>query len=149
MQAVGGFEDMTRARDEARPHRFERFEVRRDRSPRREIAAGRREMRASTPGEQRSEQQDGAAQPPDEGAVGLVLRHLGTADPKRRAADALDLRAEIEQKPRHHFDVADARHVREDAFLGRQQARGQQRQRGILVTFDFHGTGEPMAALDD
>src|SRR5476649_591885 len=45
----------------------------------------------------------------------------------------LDLGAEVEEQPRHHFHVADARHVGEDAFLGRQQARGNQRQRGVLV----------------
>ena len=35
--------------------------------------------------------------------------------------------------------VADARHVREDALLLRQETRGQQRQRGVLVAFDVDG----------
>ena len=40
------------------------------------------------------------------------------------------------EQPRHHLDVADARHVGQHAFFGRQQARGQQRQRRVLVAFD-------------
>ncbi len=59
--------------------------------------------------QQRPEQQHRAAQPADQGAVGLVRAHLPAADGQRRAADALDLGAEIEQQTRHHVDVHDAR----------------------------------------
>jgi hypothetical protein len=69
-------------------------------------------------------------------------------DAERRAADAVDFSAEIEDQPRHHFDVADAGHVREDALLRGEHARRQQRQGGVLVAFDLDGTGEPLAALD-
>ena len=105
-------------------------------------------MRAAATREQRTEQQHGPAQPADQGAVGLVLGDRAAAHAQRRAADAFDLRAQIEEQPRHHFDVADPRHVRQHAFVRRQQARGEQRQRGILVAFDRDGTRQAMAAFN-
>ena len=39
----------------------------------------------------------------------------------RRRADAVDFGAEIQQQPRHHLDVGDARHVGEHAFFGRSR----------------------------
>ena len=57
-------------------------------------------------------------------------------------------RAEIEEQPRHHLDVADARHVGQHALLGRQQAGGEQRQRGVLVAFDVDGARQPLAAFN-
>jgi hypothetical protein len=59
----------------------------------------------------------------------------------------VDFRADLFQQLRHHADVADARHVREDAFFGRQQACGQQRQCGVLVAFDLDLSGDRAAAF--
>ena len=70
------------------------------------------------------------------------------ADAQRRRADAVYLGAEIEQQPRHHLDVADARHVGQDALVVGQQAGGQQRQRGVLVAFHRDAALEPVPAFD-
>ena len=60
----------------------------------------------------------------------------------------LDLGADIVQQPRHHLDVADPRHVGEHALLGGEEAGSQQRQRRILVAFDFNRTREAAAAFN-
>jgi hypothetical protein len=138
-QAVRRFEHVACAFDLTRAHRLERLEMRRKRAARWEIAAGRRQVRTSTPREQRPEQQHGAAQPSDERAVGLVFHDRRAAHAQRRAADAFDLAAEIENQPRHHLDVADPRYVGQDALVLRQQARREQRQRSVFVAFDFDG----------
>ena len=113
--------------------------MRRNRPPRREIPSGLREPRASAPGQQRPNQQHGSAQPADERAVGLVLHDLPAPHAKCRAADALDFCAEIEQQPRHHLHVGDARHICQHALLGRQQACGEQRKRRVFVAFHVNG----------
>ena len=147
-EAVWRFEHVAGTRDDPRTHRLERLDMRRERPARGKITAGRGELRAAAACQQRTEQQDRSAQPADQRAIGLVFHQLGTPDAQRRAADAFDLRAQIEEQPRHHFDIADPRHVRQHAFVRRQQARGEQRQRGILVAFDRDGTRQAMAAFN-
>jgi hypothetical protein len=49
-------------------------------------------MRAPQPGEQRSKQQHGPAQPADEPAIGRVRAQPRRADPKGGAANAVNLR---------------------------------------------------------
>ena len=73
----------------------------------------------------------------------------GTPHAERRAADALDLAAEVENQPRHHLDVADSGNVGEDAFVGGEKTRRQQRQRGVLVAFDVDGSGQALTAFDE
>ena len=135
--------------DRPRAHRFQRLEMRRERAARREIAARRRQVRPSAPREQRAEQQHRTAQAADQRRVGLVLDDVGTPHAQRRAADALDLAAEVENQPRHHLDVADSGNVREDAFLGGEETRRQQRQRGVLVAFDVDGSRQALTAFDE
>ena len=60
-------------------------------------------------------------------SVGGVRDDLGRPDPERGRADALDPRAEVGEQLRHDLHVADARHVAQNAFLGCQQARREQR----------------------
>ena len=72
----------------------------------------------------------------------------GVSNAQRRRADAFDFGADIEQQPRHHLDVADARHVGQDALLLGEETRRQQRQRGVLVAFHGHAALEPVPALD-
>ena len=148
-QAVRCGQRVATAFDAARPHRFQRFEMRVERAPRRKITARRRQVRASAAREQRAQQQYRAAQAADQRRVGLVLDDGGTPHAKRRAADALDLAAEVENQPRHHLDVADSGNVREDAFVGGEETRRQQRQRGVLVAFDVDGSGQALTAFDE
>ena len=73
---------------------------------------------------------------PDQAALGLVALDPRAPDAKRARPDPVDLGAEVDQQARHHLDVADARHVGEDALLVGEQARGDERQRGVLVAAD-------------
>ena len=113
------------------------------------VAAGRRDVRAS-----RSARAAARAAAPSRAAGRPArgrARACGRVGVRMRSvvrADAVDLGAEVEQQPRHHLDVADARHVGQHALLVGQQARGQQRQRRVLVAFDGDAALEPVAAFD-
>ena len=78
---------------------------------------------------------------------GSCVRTCRRPHAQRRRADALDFGADVEQQPRHHLDVADARHVGQHALVVGQQAGGQQRQRGVLVAFDGDAAFEPVCRL--
>ena len=109
------------------------------------VAARRRHDRAPAARQQRPQQQHRAAQPADQRAIGLVLGDVRAANAQRRAADAFDVGAEVEQQPRHHLDVGDAGHVVQRAPLVGQQARGNQRQRRVLVALDVHAAFDRVA----
>ena len=63
-------------------------------------------------------------------------------------AEAVHFGADFRQQLRHHLDVADARHVREHALFGGQQARRQQRKRGVLVAFDVDLAGDRASSFN-
>ena len=105
-------------------------------------------MRPAAAREQWAEQQDRAAQPADQRAVGLVLHHVATVNAQGGAANSLDFGPQVEQQAGHHLHVGDARHIGQRARLVGQQARGHQRQRGVLVAFDVDAAAESTAALD-
>ena len=111
-QTVGGFEDVAGAWQHSRAHRGQRFEMGADGAARRKVAAGRRQVRTAAPREQRTEQQHRTAQPADQRAVGLVLRHARDTARAASWCRCLRLRApRSTQQPRHHLDIADPRHV--------------------------------------
>jgi hypothetical protein len=83
--------------------------------------------------QQRAEQQHRSPEPADQPALRLVALHLLAPDAQRARARALHLGAEVGQQAGHYLDVADARHVGEHALLVGEQARGNQRQRRVLV----------------
>ena len=68
---------------------------------------------------------------------------------RNRAAGALHLRAEMGEDLQHVMDVAQIRHVMDDARLLREQGRGQDRQGGVLRAADFDGAGERLAAVNE
>ncbi len=148
LQPVGHFERMPSISHHPCAHRGECFEMGRDASPRRKISARRGQPRAPAARQQRTEEQNGASKAPDERGVGLVLHERPTAYAKRRRADAVDGRAQIDQQAYHHLDVADARHVGEDALFGGQQTRSEERKRAVLVALDVNGSREPVAAFN-
>ena len=134
---------------DAHAHVPQRVKMRPDAAARREIAAGRRDDGAASTSQERPHQQHRPAKAPDQRPIGLVLCHLLAADAQRRRSDAVDLCAHIEEKSAHHLDIRDARHVGEDARLIGQQARRNQRQRGVLVAFDVETAVQAMTAFDD
>ena len=73
---------------------------------------------------------------PTSAPSGSSLIDLAAAHAQRRVPMPSTSAPRSSEQPRHHLDVADPRHVGEHALFGRQQARGQQRQRGVLVAFD-------------
>ena len=81
-------------------------------------------------------------------SIRVVRVNARRPDPQRGCPDTFDLGADVEQQPRHHLDVADARHVAEDAFVFGEQAGGEQRQRGVLVALDADRAGQTAAAFD-
>ncbi len=147
-EPIGRIEGMSGALDDVRAHALERGQVRVDRAPHGKVAARRGQPHASASRQQRAEQQHRPAQAADQCRIGLVLQDLGAPNAKRRRADAIDLCAEVEQQARHHLDVADARHVVKHALVFGQQARRQQRQRGVLVALDVNLPAEPLPALN-
>jgi hypothetical protein len=148
LQAVRRLERVAGALAPAHAHRGERFEVRVDGTARREIAARRGQLRTAAPREQRPQQQDRTAEPPDQRRIGFVLDDLGATDAQCGAADPLDLAAEIENEPRHHLDVADPGNVGQHTLFGREQAGGEQWQRGVLVAFDLDAARQTLPALN-
>jgi hypothetical protein len=122
--------------------------MRGNRAAGRKISSGRCKDGPPAAREQRPEEQHRAAQAAHQRGVWFILDDIRAADPQRRAPDALNLGAKLQEQPRHHLDVPDAWNVGEHALFGRQQARGQQRQRRILVAFDLHAAREPSPAFN-
>ena len=80
--------------------------------------------------------------------VGLVRRDLRRVDAHLVRAGPLGLGAEAVEQPEHRLDVADPRHVRERHRLVGEQARGEDRQRAVLVPGGADAAAERVAALD-
>ena len=72
LEAVGRLEDVVGAVTFARAERVQRLGVCRDRPARREITAGRRDVRAAGARQQRPEQQHRSSQPADQRSIGFV-----------------------------------------------------------------------------
>ncbi len=132
-QSGRGFEHVPLPFQLAHTHRLQGVQVHRNRPAGREVTAGGREPGRAATGEQRAEQQNRPSKAPDQPALRLVALDLPAPDAQRAGADAVDLRAEVGEQSRHHLDVADARHVGDHALFVGQQARGNQRQRRVLV----------------
>ena len=113
------------------------------------VAARRRQQRRAEAREQRPADEDGGADALGQGRVdvrradGVGLEH----DRVRRAP--LDLHAQGLEQDDQRVAVADLRHVVEHDRVGRQQARGQQRQGRVLVARGHDGAGQRHAAFDD
>ena len=73
----------------------------------------------------------------------------GGVDPDLVLAHPLDLGADVGEELDHRLDVADARHVRQRHRLLREHARGEDRQRAVLVPRGADGPADRAAAFDD
>jgi hypothetical protein len=119
-----------------RTQRDERLQVRGDGAAGRKIASGRRQARRAAPREQRAQQQDRSAQAADEHRIGSVAVHLDALDAQMPGAATFDTRPERLDQIEQHVDVANSRYVGQLAGRARQHARGNQRQRRVLVPLD-------------
>ena len=103
---------------------------------------------APAPREQRTEQQHRSAQPPDQRRDPASLVTVA----QRTRSVVVPMPSTVAPRPssssRHHLDVADARHVGQHAFLVRQQAGGQQRQRRVLVALDRDAARQAPSAFN-
>ena len=129
--------------------RAERVEVRVEAAAADHVAARGRQQRRAEARQQRPADQHGGAD-----ALGQVGVDLGRADGvglqgDRVAVAALDLHAEVGEQVEQRLRVADLRHVVQHDRLGREQARGQQRQGRVLVAGGHDGAGQRHAAFDD
>ena len=113
------------------------------------VAARRRDARPAEAREQRAREQERGADTAGELRVELVRRDLRRLHANFVVARPLDLRADVGEQGHHRLGVADPRHVVEHHRLGRQQARGEDRQRAVLVAGRPHASAQGPAALDD
>ena len=148
-EPVGGGEGMARLTEHFRSHVDECLNVRRDRSPGREIPAGPGEPRRAAAREQRSKEEHRAAQPADQIRVGFVRPDLAATYSQRRCAEPLHRCAQALEQCSQHLDVPDARHVVKHALLVGEKAGGKQRQRRILVAVDRELSGKAASAFDN
>ncbi len=148
LQTFGRFQVVGAAGNDLRAHCNKRFQVRGQGTPGWEVAARRRQQRPTSASEQRSDQQHGTTQPADQQGIRLVFDDLTAAHAKGASPDAFDFGSEINEQPRHHVNVADQWHVRQNTRLGRQQTRGKQRQRGVLVALNLDSAAQPLAAFN-
>jgi hypothetical protein len=58
------------------------------------------------------------------------------------------LGTDLHQQLRHHLDVADPRHILENAFLCREQAGSEQRKRSVLVPTYGNGAGDGTTSIN-
>jgi hypothetical protein len=62
---------------------------------------------------------------------------------------ACGLRAEQVEHIHHGADIAQVRHVGDDALPAREQCRRHERKHGVLGALDTHGAGERGGSFDD
>ena len=151
LQAVRRLEHVVGAlRSAARPSPRSASRCVPNRPARRKVAAGRRDVRAARRARAavRAAAPSRAAGPPARDRARACARAA-----RGPAASCVPMPStsapRSSEQPRHHLDVADARHVGEHALVLGQQAGGEQRQRGVLVAFDGHAALEPVAAFDE
>ena len=121
-QAVRRLEHVVGAAFCSCAHRLERLEVGRNRAPRRKVAAGRRDVRATGPREQRTEQQHRPAQAADQRAIGRVR-----ADSRRHGSAASSCRC---PRPRRRRRAAAAPSPPRRRCAARWSARTRRRSAG-------------------
>ena len=132
---------------EGRAELLKRMEVRIEPATPDHVAAGRRNDCAPVACEQGSGEQKRRADLARQLGVDVVADVCGMNTHLVRT-DPLDVGAEVGEQAAHRLHVADARDVGERDRLVRQQARGQDRQRAVLVPRSTHMAGERVAPLD-
>ena len=132
-----------------RAERAECIQVRVEPAPPDHVASGRRHLGAAEPGQQRAGEQEAGAKPLGQVAVDVVVVDplRGDRDFARRGPrDAGTQRLEQQQ---HRLDIRDRGDVPEHDLVLRKQARGEDRQRAVLVSGRDDRAGQWHAAFDD
>ena len=124
------------------------MEVRVDAAAANHVATWRRYEHRATARQERSGKQDRGANLHAECTIDLWCNLAGSLDAERVLLDPLNLSTDGLDEVCHHFRVADARHVLDDALLIRQQTGRDDRQRTVLVAADRDATRERLAAFD-
>ena len=128
--------------------RGERVDMGVDPAPADDVSARRRHRGGAEAGEQRPREEDGCADLVAELLVELRRRHARRVDAHLVRADPVGLRAGTADEGEHRVHVEDPRDVLELDGLAREQRRGENRQRGVLVPGRLHAPGERVPSLD-
>ena len=112
------------------------------------VTAGRMQLRAPEPMDQRRHEEDGGAHPfaqrsAGSGASTGFAARIVTRSSRRETSAPIST-GDLE----HHVHVADRRHVLENDLFVRQQGRGDHRQRGVLAAAGADLTFERSPAPD-
>ena len=167
VQPVGGVEQDVAPGGDLGTHRAEGVQMRVQPPTTDDVASGRRHDGAAKAGKQRPGQQEGGADllrqlgvHLDRGGAGGVVVPARLVGPRglvhdRRAerhvvgAEELHAHADRAEDREHRVDVADARDIADDHLLLGEEAGGEDRQRGVLVTRRCQRPLERDAAVDD
>ena len=128
----------------------ERVDVRVEASPADHVATGRRHGHASEAREERTGEQERRANLAREVGVEVRLARCrpGRPGPRSSAVHSTSAPRSAMQLD-HRLDVADSRDVREPHLVRREQRRGENRKRAVLVPRGAHGSRQGAAAFDD
>ena len=129
--------------------RGERVDVCVEPTPADDVAARRRHGDAAEACEQRAGEEERRANLARELGIEVGLPHSPGIDTHLVRADPFGVGTEVGEELDHRLDVPDARNVGEMHLLGRQHARGEDRERAVLVPRSAHRPGQRAAALDD
>ena len=148
LQAVGRHLEAALDLD-ARAEPLQRVDVRIEPAPADHVAARRRHACAAESRQQRAGEQERRSDPLGENRVDLGRRQPTRIDAHLVRPGPLGARASGTQQLEHRLDVADARDVGERDRLAGEQARGEDRQRAVLVPGSANAAVERVSTLDD
>src|SRR5581483_1670971 len=129
-------------------HPREGVDVRVEPPPADQVAARGRDDRVPEPRQQRAGEEERGAHAPAEFGVELVLGDVRGVHPDLVRAGPGDVGAEVGEQLEHRVDVADPRDVRQENRVLREQRRGEDRQRAVLVAGRLDRPREPLAPFD-
>ena len=112
------------------------------------VAAGGRHRHPPEAGQERAGEQERRTDLPAEIGVEIGLDDPARIDPDLVRPGPLGVCADVDEKLDHRPDVADARHVREAHLFRGEQARREDRKRGVLVACRADGAAERPTAFD-
>ena len=133
----------------ARAHRAEGVEMRVQAPAADHVAAGRGHHGALEARQQRRGEQEGGADLLGQLGLDLDAVHAGGAQRELVGPDPGDVHPELLEDRDHRLDVADAGHVAHEHLILGEDARGENRQRRVLVPGRGERAGERDAAFDD